>query len=51
MVKALKLLKIKTIEETNRMLNSFTDKVNDKFSREPADPADYHTPLPEGIRL
>jgi hypothetical protein len=51
LVKELGLLNIKTLEETNRMLGSFTDKLNGKFSKEPYDPADYHMPLPERIRL
>lgn len=50
LVKELKLLGIKTIEETNRMLGSFTDKLNKKFAIEPASLADYHT-LYAGIRL
>jgi len=51
LVKELGLLNIRSIEETNLMLGSFTDKLNGKFSKEPCDPADYHMPLPEGIRL
>jgi len=51
LVKELGLLNIKTIEETNQMLGLFTDKLNGKFSKKPCDPADYHMPLPEGIRL
>jgi transposase-like protein len=50
LVKELRLLGIKTIEETNQMLDSFTDKLNEKFAIEPASLVDYHT-LPEGIRL
>jgi hypothetical protein len=33
---------MKTIEETNRMLGSFTDKLNDRFEKEPASSVDYH---------
>jgi len=51
LVKELGLLEIKTIKETNRMLNSFTDKLNDRFAKEPASLVDYHTQLSEGIRL
>jgi hypothetical protein len=51
LVKELRLLDIKTIEETNQMLGSFTDKLNMKFSKEPYDQKDFHTSLPEGIRL
>lgn len=51
LVKELRLLGITTIEETNRMLDSFTDKLNDRFAKEPASQVDYHTGLPEGIRL
>lgn len=51
LVKELRLLGITTIEETNRMLDSFTDKLNDKFSKEPVDKKDFHMPLPEGIHL
>ena len=51
LVKELRLLGIKTIGETNRMLNSFTDKLNDRFAKEPASPVDYHTKIPEGIKL
>jgi len=51
LVKELGLLGIKTIEETNRMLNSFTDTLNDRFAKEPASQVDYHTKLPEGVRL
>jgi transposase len=51
LVKELKLLGIKTIEETNRMLDLFTEKLNERFAKEPASSVDYHTPLSEGIRL
>jgi hypothetical protein len=50
LVKELRLLGIKTIEETNQMLDSFTDKLNEKFAIEPTSLGDYHT-LSEGIRL
>ena len=50
LVKELRLLGIKTIEETNQMLDSYTDKLNKKFAIEPSSLVDYHT-LSEGIRL
>jgi len=51
LVKELGLLGIKTIEETNRMLNPFTDRLNDRFTKEPASQVDYHSKLPEGFSL
>ncbi len=49
--KELRFLVIKTIEETNLMLGSFTDKLNGKFLKKPADEKDYHMPVPESIYL
>jgi hypothetical protein len=33
------------------MLDLFTEKLNERFAKEPASSVDYHTPLSEGIRL
>ena len=42
---------INDIEAANRMLPAFNDKLNNKFAVSPADPADYHVPVPEGLNL
>ena len=51
LVKEFKLRGINDIEAANRMLPAFNDKLNNKFAVCPADPADYHVPIPEGLNL
>jgi len=50
-VKELRLKGISDIENANRMLPLFTDKMNDKFAVIPFSSTDYHQPLPEGLNL
>ncbi len=50
-VKELRLKGISDIENANRLLPLFTDKMNDKFAVEPASSTDYHQQLPEGLNL
>lgn len=47
LVKELRLQRIKTIEETNKLLgNGFIDKLNHKFARRAGSKIDLHRPLP-----
>jgi transposase len=51
-VKELALKRIATVATANTLLeNGFVDALNKKFARPPADPADYHRPVPKDIHL
>lgn len=52
LIKALRKEKINETESANKfLLEKFLDKLNDKFSRQPAKKEDYHIPVPEGLDL
>lgn len=51
LVKEFRLNGIKDNDAANRALSAFNEKLNNKFALCPADPADYHIPVPEGISL
>jgi len=52
LVKEMALRGITQIQTANALLqNGFTQRLNDLFSRPPADPIDFHTPLPRGLDL
>ncbi len=50
--KELSLEGVTTIEEANELLaGGFCDALNEKFARDPAEPADFHRPVPTGMKL
>ncbi len=52
LVKTLRMEKINEIVGANKFLSeNFLDKLNDKFSKQPAKKEDYHLPVPEGLDL
>ena len=52
LVKELALRGIARISSANRFLQGgFTDDLNRRFGVEPADPEDYHLPVPKGLNL
>ncbi len=51
LVKEFRLKGINDIEGANRILPEFNEKLNARFAIEPADPADYHQAVPEGLEL
>ncbi len=51
-VKELSLEGVTTIDEANELLaGGFCDALNEKFAREPAESADFHRPVPKGMKL
>lgn len=51
-VKELKLRAIATIDKANELLlGGFNDELNAKFTIAPADPNDFHRPVPVGLNL
>jgi len=52
LVKDLAMRGIKTIEETNKLLNNgFVKDLNAKFARAPLNDTDFHQPVPKGLDL
>lgn len=51
LVKELRLAGIKTIPEANMFLKSYWPKHNKRFAVPPAESADMHRPLPQGVDL
>jgi transposase len=52
LAKELKMRGIGTLDAANEFLQAgFLDQLNEKFSRAPAQPEDYHLPLPPGLKL
>lgn len=50
--KELALGGVTTIEGANELLGGgFLDVLNEKFARDPAEPVDYHRPVPGGMKL
>jgi len=44
-VKELRIKGIRTVAEANQFVGTFTDRINEKFAREPASDVDHHRPL------
>ena len=51
LVKELRLEGIQDILAANEFLTGYVDILNGKFAVEPASPADFHQPVPEGLDL
>jgi transposase-like protein len=52
LVKALRLAGISDLDGANRYLEeTFLPELNERFTREPASPVDFHRPVPRGVSL
>lgn len=51
LVKELRLAGIRDAQSTNEFLAGYVESLNAKFAVEPCSPADFHSPVPEGLDL